>query len=188
MKRWVWVVTIVFVFTGWQTLSFNEKPGLSASDSPLQRTVGAKSNEVVQPTLVRPEPLQLTIQLKKYYMDGVIETVKKEETIWLMMDFWAAYEGWSVESQDLDEIVFQKEVEDISPLTKKQGYFGLNENGELAVYNGDPQEGNVIEAFQPIPVKALESKRKIELENGIKIKDYQHFEQVLKLYSEDKEV
>lgn len=105
-----------------------------------------------------------------------------------MMDFWASYEGWRIENQELDRIVFQRQVEDISPLTKQHGYFGLNENGELAVFQGIPNEGKVMESFKPIPVKPLESKRIDVLKGGIKIKDSAHFEQVVHQYAGEKQM
>ncbi|MGI8316019.1 BofC C-terminal domain-containing protein [Halobacillus mangrovi] len=187
MIRWLFIIGIVVIFAGWQAIHFEEERPLTASDLSYQRAVEVKNQDTVS-TLVKPEPLKLTVILKEHYMDGVIETTKKEETIWSMVDFWAQYEGWTVENQQLDQVVFKREVKDISPLTKQQGYFGLTEDGELAVFQGDPEDGKVIEAFKPIPVKPLESRRKTELKSGIKIKDYDHFEQVLKQYSTQGEV
>ncbi|WP_244877749.1 BofC C-terminal domain-containing protein [Halobacillus kuroshimensis] len=164
---------------------------LEGKDHSLMRSVDQMEKGASEPsveTLVQAEPLELTIVMKEHYLDGVVETTTKKETIWSMVDFWASYEGWRVENQELDRIVFQRQVEDISPLTKQHGYFGLNEDGELAVFQGIPNEGKVIESFKPIPVKPLESKRIDVLKNGIKIKDSVHFEQVVHQYSEEKQM
>lgn len=189
MKSWLWMVGVVAVFTllGWSLI--DQGASKISRDNAPQRVIQGKEsqNESVQ-TLVKADPLKLTVILKEYYIDGVTETTEKEETIWSMVDFWAAYEGWMVEEQELDRVVFQRQVEDISPLTKHQGYFGLTESGELAVFQGIPNKGKVIESFKPIPIKPLESKGERELKSGIKIKDYRHFEQVVRQYSEENEV
>ncbi|QAS54707.1 bypass-of-forespore protein C [Halobacillus litoralis] len=174
----------------WAFVSNSQPEPLAAEDNSTQRIIqgkGSQSTDTVK-TLVKPEPLKLKVILREHYIDGVTETTKKEETIWSMMDFWATYEDWTVEEQHIDTVVFQRHVEDISPLTKQQGYFGLTENGELAVFQGLPDNGKVMESFKPIPVKPLESKREKELETGIKIKDQRHFEQVLQQYSDEGEV
>lgn len=190
MKRWVWVLTLCLVVVGWQVSEQIQSEPLTAEDTSPQRIINGKAekNADTVKTLVKPEPLNLTVILKQHYIDGVTETTKKEETIWSMMDFWAAYEGWTVEEQDLDKVVFQRQVEDISPLTKQQGYFGLTKDGELAVFQGLPDHGKVMESFKPVPIKPLESKWKKELKTGIKIKDYRHFEQVVQQYSKQREI
>ncbi|WP_373562357.1 BofC C-terminal domain-containing protein [Halobacillus litoralis] len=181
--------------TGWllvcMVLASCSPAVLEGQDHSLMRSVEKTekgTSEASVETLVQAEPLELTIVMKEHYLDGVVETTTKQETIWSMMDFWASFEGWRIENQELDRIVFQRQVEDISPLTKQHGYFGLNENGELAVFQGIPNEGKVMESFKPIPVKPLESKRIDVLKGGIKIKDSAHFEQVVHQYAGEKQM
>lgn len=188
MKRWIFMAFLIGMLIGCQSNEMIDTKTNGAELSSLRTIAGKADVDESVETLVRAEPLELTVILKEYYRDGVIETSKKEETIWSMLDFWNQYQGWTVESQDLETIVFQRQVNDISPLTEQQGYFGLTKDGELAVFQGDPDEGKVIESFKPVPVKPLESKRETKLENGIKIKDYQHFEQVLHQYSQEIEL
>ncbi len=183
MNRWVLGVSILLTsFAIWQFADGEKELIRPAHDVSMQRPLKAESVEAV-PTLVKEDPLELKVILKTHYMDGVTETTTKLEKIWSMMDFWAEYEGWTVADQQLDRVVFQRQLTDISPLTKQQGYFGLTPDGELAVYYGEPEEGKVIESFKPIPIKPLESKRKILLEDGIKIDNVKHFQQVLKQYT-----
>ncbi|MCA0969955.1 intercompartmental signaling factor BofC [Halobacillus litoralis] len=183
MLRLVGTILLLLTVVGCQEgmesndLPFAQKGQVERSMIPSSEKVNAVSSRV------NAEPLELTVELNKHYLDGVTETTKIQETIWSMMDFWAEYEQWTIESQELERIVFSRQVEDISPLTKKQGYFGLTDNGEIAVFRGMPGNGEVIESFKPIPVKPLESKRRQELEKGIKIQDFRHFQQVLEQLS-----
>ncbi|GEN51944.1 BofC C-terminal domain-containing protein [Halobacillus faecis] len=189
MKRWALIVGLAIGMAVLSWAMIDHTPQKTIKDNTPQRVIqgkGSQSEAVV--TLVKPEPLKLTVILKEHYIDGVTETTKKEETIWSMMDFWASYEGWTVEEQELDQVVFQRKVNDISPLTKQTGYFGLTEDGELAVFQGLPDQGKVIESFKPVPIKPLETKREKELKQGIKIKDHRHFEQVVRQFSKEEEV
>ncbi|TGB04189.1 BofC C-terminal domain-containing protein [Halobacillus salinus] len=179
------VVTILLLMTAVGCQEGMEAHDLAlASRGKVEKVMVPLREPEAAPTLVKAEPLELTVVLNQYYLDGVTETTEVNETIWSMMDFWAEYEGWTLESQAVDRVVFSRKVEDISPLTKKQGYFGLTEAGELAVFQGLPSQGKVMESFKPVPVQPLESKRKLELEKGIKIKSYTHFKQVLERYSD----
>ncbi|SFJ17074.1 forespore regulator of the sigma-K checkpoint [Halobacillus dabanensis] len=187
MKRWALIVGLAIGFAVISYTIIDQTPPKTVKDNTPQRTIQVKEENAVK-TLVKPEPLKLTVILKEHYIDGVMETTRKEETIWSMMDFWASYEDWTLEDQQLDRVVFERKVEDISPLTKQQGYFGLTNDGELAVFQGVPNEGKVMESFKPVPIKPLESKRESELKDGIKIKNYRHFEQVVRQYSEQGEV
>ncbi|MEC3882607.1 BofC C-terminal domain-containing protein [Halobacillus sp. HZG1] len=189
MKRWAWIVGLTIGVTVLSWSMIDQTPQKTFKDNTPQRVIQGKQEQIESvETLVKPEPLKLTVILKEHYIDGVTETTKKEEIIWSMMDFWASYEGWTVEEQQLDKVVFQREVDDISPLTKQTGYFGLTEDGELAVFQGLPDQGKVIESFKPVPIKPLETKRENELKQGIKIKDHRHFEQVVRQFSKQDEV
>ncbi|MBX0358845.1 BofC C-terminal domain-containing protein [Halobacillus sp. Nhm2S1] len=189
MKRWALIVGLAIGMAVLSWSMIDHTPQKTFKDNMPQRVIQGKgSQSEAVATLVKPEPLKLTVILKEHYIDGVTETTKKEETIWSMMDFWASYEGWVVEEQELDQVVFQRQVDDISPLTKQTGYFGLTEDGELAVFQGLPDQGKVIESFKPVPIKPLETKREKELKQGIKIKDHRHFEQVVRQFSKEEEV
>ncbi|RWZ59958.1 bypass-of-forespore protein C [Halobacillus fulvus] len=177
MRRAICFLLILMIVSGCQQVT-------NPKDLPGQRKVELEekmSSSV--PTLVQASPLELKVVLKEYYIDGVVEITNQKETIWSMMDFWAAYDGWTVEEQTKDQIVFQRQHDDLSPLTKKAGYFGLTPNGEIAVFQGLPVHGKIIESFKPVPLKPMESRRKSILEDGIKIKDREHFQQVLNRYS-----
>ncbi len=136
-----------------------------------------------QASLVASQPLEVKVTMTKEYLDGARETEEKVETIWAMEDFWASYTGWTLVDQGEGFVEFKKKIDDLSPEVKANGYFGIDLNEQLTIFLGKPAEGQVMESFFPIPVETLESKRMEELKKGIKIKDKEHFQQVLKTYS-----
>ncbi|SEA94641.1 forespore regulator of the sigma-K checkpoint [Thalassobacillus cyri] len=136
-----------------------------------------------QTSLVASQPLEVKVTMTKEYLDGVRETEEKVETIWAMEDFWASYTGWTLVDQGDGFVEFKKKIDDLSPEVKANGYFGIDINEQLTIFLGKPAEGQIMESFFPIPVDTLESKRMEELEKGIKIKDKEHFQKVIKTYS-----
>ena len=74
-------------------------------------------------------PLQVEVMLRYMYLDGEISEETVTETIYTMENFWAKYEEWQFIGVKNDKLVFLKEMDDISPLFKANGYFGVTEEG-----------------------------------------------------------
>lgn len=135
----------------------------------------AEAVEVMQPKTVQ-------VTLERVYLDGETSEEIIEETIWSMEDFWAQYDGWSLVDQSKDEMVFRQMVNDISPLMKINGYFGLTDEGILSIYDGEPDQQKIIHSFFQLDTSKLESKQHSDLEKGIPVKDRHHYEEVLEAF------
>ncbi|MFD1736056.1 BofC C-terminal domain-containing protein [Bacillus salitolerans] len=127
-------------------------------------------------------PLTITVILERVYLDGEVSEEIKEETIWSMEDFWAQYEGWQLIDQDEEQVVFQQRIEDISPLLKANGYFGITEDGTFSIFNGKPETENVIQSFFQIDVDKLESRQHEELIRGIPVKSKDKYVEVMEVF------
>lgn len=127
-------------------------------------------------------PLKVTVILERLYLDGEVSEEIKEVTIQSMEDFWAEYASWQLIDQDEEQIVFQKNIDDISPLLKANGYFGITENGVLTIYNGKPSTEKVIQSFFQIDVKKLESHQHEQLRKGIPIQSKDKYVEVLEVF------
>lgn len=126
------------------------------------------------------EPLTVKVVLQRAYLDGELSEEVMNETIFSMEDFWAAYEDWQLIDQNEERIVFQKNIDDISPLLKANGYFGLTGDGTLSIFNGKPETNDVIQSFFQIDIKKLESRKHDELIEGIRIESKDQYLEVLK--------
>ncbi|MBN8191105.1 intercompartmental signaling factor BofC [Bacillus sp. NTK074B] len=124
----------------------------------------------------------VTVILERVYLDGEVSEEILQETIWSMEDFWAAYDDWQLMDMTEEQIVFQKKVDDISPLLKTNGYFGISDNGVLSIFNGKPGQAEIIQSFFQIDVEKLESKRHDDLVKGIPIKSKHEYEEVLEQF------
>ncbi|WP_066194385.1 MULTISPECIES: BofC C-terminal domain-containing protein [Gracilibacillus] len=130
--------------------------------------------------------LILEIELERQFMDGRVETERKQKSIASMEDFWAEYETWQVMEQSEGYIRFRKEIDDISPYLKANGYFGLK-NGQLTIFEGIPLHEAAVQSFYQIDTEELETKLYQQLEEGIKINskaDYLDTLEIFRVYSD----
>ncbi|MFE8696855.1 BofC C-terminal domain-containing protein [Cytobacillus sp. FJAT-53684] len=130
----------------------------------------------------KKNPLQMHVILERIYVDGEISQESITETIWSMADFWAKYDGWQLIDSKIDKVVFRMQMDDISPLLKSNGYFGVTEEGVLTIFNGRPHKTNIIQSFFQIDLGRLESKKCEELKKGIPIKSKETYVEVLETF------
>lgn len=127
-------------------------------------------------------PLKLEVILEREYLDGEVSQEMIKETIWSLEDFWAKYDQWQLVDMDIDYMVFRRKMDDISPLLKANGYFGVTEDGTLTIFNGKPQKTNIIQSFFQIDLGKLESTKCEELKKGIPIVSKDRYVEVLKTF------
>lgn len=127
-------------------------------------------------------PLSIEVVLQRHYLDGEVSKELVTETILSMEDFWAAYSSWELVKQEQGKIIFKKEIDDISPLLKANGYFGVSEDGILKVYDGKPSLNNVIQSFYQLNIEELESRKQQELMNGIPVLSKDNYQDVIKSF------
>ncbi|WP_066292938.1 intercompartmental signaling factor BofC [Bacillus sp. FJAT-29937] len=128
------------------------------------------------------EPLHITVVLERMYMDGEISQELLTETIWSKEEFWAKYDEWQLIDMEEDKMIFRKYMDDISPLLKANGYFGITDKGVLTIFNGKPHKSNIIQSFFQIDLGRLESKKCEELKKGIPIKTKEQYVEVLETF------
>nr|WP_066137219.1 intercompartmental signaling factor BofC [Lederbergia lenta] len=162
----------------------------------LQESATLKNNEVIAASpqediseSIPEKPLKLNITLRRVYLDGEISEEKVSETVWALEDFWAKYEAWQLVDMSDEMVLFELKVDDISPLLKVNGFFGVSNDGTLSIYNGNPQQEDIIQSFFQIDIKKLEGNKHLELQQGIPVKtkeDYSDVLETMKHYSIDK--
>lgn len=146
----------------------------------ISLTAQAHSSNVENEEEIQPHTV--TVVLERVYLDGETSKEYVVEPIWSMEDFWAKYADWQLIDMNELEITFRQEVDDISPLLKANGYFGVTKDGNLSIFNGQPEQSNIIHTFFQIDMEKLESKKHEELKKGIPIRDKDHFVEVLETF------
>lgn len=136
----------------------------------------------------KSEPLHFKIVLERIYLDGEVSEEVIQEKIRSLEDIGAKYDQWQLKKVTGSKIIFSKQMDDISPLLKANGYFGITKKGVLTIFNGKPDQSNIIQSFFQIDINKLESHIQQELNEGIPIKTKDNYVKVLetfKLYSTD---
>ncbi|RDI44126.1 intercompartmental signaling factor BofC [Falsibacillus pallidus] len=126
--------------------------------------------------------IHVSILLERVYLDGEMSEETVDESIISMEEFWDKYQHWQLVDVEDGTITFQKRINDISPLLKSNGYFGLSEDGTLSIFNGKPDQSNLIQSFFQIDMRRLESSTQKKLMNGIPIKNKYDYTSVLETY------
>lgn len=126
--------------------------------------------------------------LRKTYVTGEVEIEKKEEVVESAKQLLNRYEGWKLKHRDGNEYTFEMKVNDLSPTCKANGYFGINEKGELSLFDGVPEKEKVIQTFFQIDTKKIESHLPKEelsmLRRGIRVQDVEEYNSILSTFSE----
>lgn len=127
---------------------------------------------------------QLQVILQREYLDGELSEEKITEWVWSIEEFKNKYRDWKIIEQTKDHIVLHKMENDISPLLKTNGYFGITKDGTLSIYKGKPEEDKIIHTFFQIDVGKLEVYQQEELQQGIQIISKDQFNSLIKEYRE----
>ncbi len=122
--------------------------------------------------------------LQRQYLDGELSEEKITEWFGSIEDLKNKYKGWKIIEQTKDYLVLHKMENDISPLLKANGYFGMSEDGTLSIYNGKPEHDKVIHTFFQIDVGKLEVYQQEELQHGIQIISKDQFTSLMNEYRE----
>ncbi|TKD70413.1 regulator [Pseudalkalibacillus hwajinpoensis] len=164
----IWLVLLMTI--GGTSVLANEENGTGPKNSkaPLQHEVNG--------------PLEVEVILRTNYADGVSTKQTVNETIWAMEDFWNEYADWQLVNQEEGRMIFERNIEDISPASKESGHFGLTEDGILSIFDGSPADEKVIQTFFQIDVGKLESSRREQLMDGIPVESWYQFESMLQTF------
>lgn len=128
------------------------------------------------------DAFEVTVILERLYLDGELSQEMYQEIVYSLEDFWAKYENWELIDMEEKKVVFREHIDDISPLLKANGYFGITDDGILTIYNGKPRKANIIQSFFQLDVGRLESRKHEELKEGIPIKNKDRYVEVLETF------
>lgn len=125
------------------------------------------------------EEPRIKIMLERIYLDGEVSEEIFTEKVSSLEVFLEEHHDWQLINRDNEQIVLQKRVQDISPLLKINGYFGVSKEGILQTFEGVPQMDHVIHSFFQIDMKKLKSYKRDQLERGIRVESKERFVEVM---------
>ncbi|WP_026563453.1 intercompartmental signaling factor BofC [Bacillus sp. UNC41MFS5] len=175
--RYHWMAWFRYMFAGFAVLLF-----MFIINAKEMTIIGSAAPMDYHQKEEKTEPLNIKVILERVYLDGEISQEVVNETCWSLENFWAKYDQWQPIDIDGSTLVFQKQVNDISPLLKANGFFGITEEGVLSIFNGKPDQLRIIQSFFQIDIKRLESTKQEELIQGIPIKNKNRYVEVLETF------
>lgn len=145
-----------------------------------------RSKEVESIDVMGTTPVELVLETR--YLCGTETEVKEFDNI-RAMEIWLQNEAdaWELVEKQGTSFKMVRQVEDeLSPLCKNEGYFGLSEDGRLTLFQGPPIENQVIESFFRLDTELLNvSLPQDELQllsQGIRVKSVAEYLSILSTY------
>lgn len=103
-------------------------------------------------------------------------------------DLLLAHREWDAAITSDGTLALQEDVDDLSPQCRKTAYIGMDEDGNLSLFNGPPQKDKVVRTFFQLDVKTLQSsltQEKLEqLVRGIRVSDKDEYNSVISTFSD----
>lgn len=112
----------------------------------------------------------VTVILQRKYLDGEVSEewiIKQNSTVKKEYEFYLN-KGWELVSIEPGLLVFKRNVQDMSPLYKMNGYFNPSINS-LATFEEKRDKAKIIQPFFQIALEKMETRIYDEIETGIGI-------------------
>lgn len=129
-------------------------------------------------------PVTFQITFERMFIDGEMSEETVIESFSSLQDVWDKYTQWELIEKRGNNLIFRQYVNDISPLLKANGFFGITNDGVLTIFNGKPNHAKVIHSFFQIDLNKLESSKRQLLQEGIPIKTKDQYVEVLASFKE----
>ncbi|GAA0354900.1 BofC C-terminal domain-containing protein [Caldalkalibacillus horti] len=133
---------------------------------------------------------EIKLELVTEYMCGIQTEIKTYDNI-EEMEEWVLQHKDQWDHTERHDGVFRMTkfvANDLSPLCKNQGYFGLTEDRILTIYEGPPEQNKIIQTFFRLDTELLESNRSTHelsnLKQGIRIRNVKEYLNVLAKYEQ----
>ncbi|NOU83803.1 hypothetical protein GC101_33665 [Paenibacillus sp. LMG 31459] len=138
---------------------------------------------------VNREAVSRTVHLKTIYVSGEeVQTLPGKQTpaqLKMMIGQHSDWSGWLSREGDL---WLEQRVNDLSPLTKKEAYFGVDEQGNLTLFKGPPTSEKVMKTFFQLDMGSMKSSLPEgiweQLHQGIRVQDLEEYNSVLSTFSD----
>ncbi|WP_080837161.1 BofC C-terminal domain-containing protein [Cohnella massiliensis] len=131
---------------------------------------------------------EVEIVLHRVYLCGEESRKLGRHTTLETIELLKAHREWSASFDQSGRVVMEESVDDLSPACRKTATIGMDEDGNLSLYDGPPRKENAIRTFFQLDVGSLESslskERLKELAQGIRVTDRDEFNSVLSTFSD----
>ncbi|MBV6712405.1 BofC C-terminal domain-containing protein [Paenibacillus chitinolyticus] len=170
------------------------KPAYREAGAPLGQAAAPEIDRVLkaqqEQTLrqIRSEGGQRLTYIQRSYVCGEEQQelgLKSAEEITALN---GEHPDWILSLNSGGSVIFTQHIDDLSPKCKQSAYFGVDESGNLSLFDGLPANDKVIRTFFQLNIQYLESTLPKEtvhqLHEGIRVSDVAEFNSVLSTFSD----
>lgn len=171
MKNRIFIMLVLIIFAILELFVFNKGT-----------IKNVHAQEITNYEAREQDKLQMMLQL--FYFDGKVTGEMIKEDVNDIEQLWNEYHDWKLVEINLDHIILQKKINDISPVLKANGYFGLTDGGLLTVFKGEPNENNIIQSFYQIDLEKLKTLQYEQLKKGIPVQSKEDFQNIYNTFKQ----
>lgn len=129
-----------------------------------------------------------TVRLNKIYACGQESTVLGTMTREEIVKVYSEHPDWHARIDPEGDVWFEQHINELSETCKKNGYFGIDPQGNFSLFDGPPDKEKVLKTFFQLDVETMESSLPpdvlLHLHEGIRIQDLDEYNSVLSTFSE----
>lgn len=138
---------------------------------------------------VGKEGVSRRVHLKSIYVSGEeVQSLPGYKTPSQQKQLIASHSGWNGWLSEDGDLWLEQRVNDLSPLTKKDAYIGVDEQGNLTLFKGPPAGEKVLKTFFQMDMGSMKSSLPEEiweqLHDGIRVQDIEEYNSVLSTFSD----
>jgi forespore regulator of the sigma-K checkpoint len=204
-KRWLALGLLLFlsgitIAAGWRADSNNPRhpsPGdaihssLEATSHPVFKFGPDLTEDEIQAAMlerIKEDGHRHPVVLRTQYVCGEQVQQLGELDGQAVFDLHDSHPDALIDMTDDGVISFTELVNDLSPECRDNAFFGLDDSGNLTLFNGQPDEDKVIKTFFQLNIQYLESSLPPDtvdqLHRGIRVTDLEEYNSVLSTFSD----
>lgn len=193
---WTTLACALVAYMAWLGLPLSGKVEKLMTTEPLSAEALGRIVENQEVNTIEPDwLLQLNksnksrvVHLSKIYQCGeeseTLGRLSPREIISLIQD----HPQWEGRISPNGEVWLEEQNEGLSEECKRNGYIGVDKNGNLSLFKGPPKKEKVIKTFFQLDVEMMESALPAEvikqLQQGISVQDIEEYNSVISTFSD----
>ncbi|WP_114495701.1 BofC C-terminal domain-containing protein [Fontibacillus phaseoli] len=196
-KRAIWTIgaCVLVALMAWLGMLLSEQMEKLMTKEPLVlETFGKLEDQLAEESSqdwlehLRESNQLRIVHLNKIYTCGeeslVLGLMKPTEISQLSKE----HPAWTGRLAPGGDVWFDEHVQGLSDVCRREGYVGIDKNGNLSLFEGPPKQEKVIRTFFQLDVETMESALPSEvlkqLNSGIRIQDVEEYNSVLSTFSD----
>ncbi|GIO44724.1 MULTISPECIES: BofC C-terminal domain-containing protein [Paenibacillus] len=193
---WTFGAFVLITLMAWSGMLLSEEMKTLMTEEPISMETWGQLQELrddEESSLAWLEQLRDTdqvriVHLNKIYTCGEENVVLGLMRPWEITELAKSHAEWKGRLAPGGDVWFDEHVEGLSELCGREGYIGIDSNGNLSLFDGPPKKEKVIRTFFQLDVETMESALPSEVLNqlqaGIRIQDVEEYNSVLSTFSD----